>query len=148
MKLWLSEVWCCDDEFWSQHSSGRSFINIGLMMSTYYVYNCSLWCHVSSYESIGWYDTVILFNSIKQYGGASTAALSWFEDQVCGVWRTSVSFRIPIYVDNRYSYIAMVWPRPVAFWVEFYASEPLAGLIFSWFCATPRATKIAQIPQS
>ncbi len=88
MKLRLGEVWCRDDVFRGQHSTSGSFINISLL-STYYAYNCSTWYHVSSYESIGWYDTGILFNSIKQYGGTSAAALSWFEevddDDVCGV---------------------------------------------------------------
>jgi hypothetical protein len=89
MKIRLGEVWCRDDEFRGQHSTSRSFINIRLL-STYYAYNCRTWYHVSSYESIVWYDTGILFNSIKQYGGTSAAALSWLEevdddDDVCGV---------------------------------------------------------------
>ena len=76
MKLRLGEVWCCDDEFRSQHPPSRSFINIDLM-STYYVYNCSLWCHVSSYESRSRYDIGVLFKKTTQRGGTSAAALSW-----------------------------------------------------------------------
>ncbi len=123
MKLRLGEVRCSHDEFRSQHPPSRSFINIGLL-STYYVYTCSPWYHVSSYESRGWLDIGALFIISTQHGGASTAALSWFEDRGSGgVWCVAY-LRIPIYVGNRY--IAMVWPRPVAFWVEFYASELLA----------------------
>ena len=88
MKLRLGEVWCRDDEFRGQHSTSRSIINISLL-STYYAYNCRTWYHVSSYESIVWYDTGILFNSIKHYGGTSAEALSWLEevddDVGCGV---------------------------------------------------------------
>ncbi len=76
MKLRLGEVWCRFDEFRCQHSTSRSFINIGLL-STYCAYYYRLWYHVSSYESRGWYDTGVVFNSIKQYGGVCSAALSW-----------------------------------------------------------------------
>ena len=74
MKLRLGEVWCCDDEFRSQHPPSRSFINIDLM-STYYVYNCSLWCHVSSYESRSRYDIGVPFKMSTQHWGTSSAAL-------------------------------------------------------------------------
>jgi hypothetical protein len=62
-----------------------------------------------------------------QHWGTSMAAPSWFEVRGVSVWCVAY-LRIPIYVDNRY--IAMVWPRPVAFWVEFCASEPLAWVDF------------------
>jgi hypothetical protein len=126
MKLRLGEVWCCDDEFRSKHPPSRIFINIGLL-STYYVYKCSLWYHVSSCETRSRYDIGVLFKSITQHGGTSTAAPSWFEGRGISVWCVAY-FRTPIYVGNRY--IAMVWPRLVAFWVEFYASEPLAWVEF------------------
>ena len=55
-----------------------------------------------------------------QHGRTSTAAPSWLE--VRGVSVSCVAyFRIPIYVDNR---------RPVAFWIEFCASESLAWVDF------------------
>ena len=103
MKLRLGEVWCRDDVFRGQHSTSGSFINISLL-STYYAYNCSAWYYVSSYESIGWYDTGIPFNSNKQYGGTSAAALlSWLgvgcdKDDVVLVcvqlWRERATYRL------------------------------------------------------
>ena len=83
-------------------------------------------CIIVRVEKLVWHRHPIQY-SIKQYGGARTAALSWFEDRGSGVWCVAY-LRIPIYVDNRY--LAMVWPRPVAFWVEFCASEPLAWVDF------------------
>ena len=89
MKLRLDEVWCLHDEFRSQHSPSHSFIDTGLL-STYYAYNCSLWYHISSRESISRYDIGVLFIISTQQVGTSTAALSWLEevdddDGVCGV---------------------------------------------------------------
>ena len=60
MKLRLGEVWCWDDEFRSKHPPSRIFINIGLL-STYYVYNCSLWYHVSSCETRSRFAIGVLF---------------------------------------------------------------------------------------
>ena len=95
MKLRLGEVWCCDDEFRSQHSSSHSFINIGLML-TYYLYNCSLWYHVSSYESRSRYHIGVVFKMSTQHGGTSAAALSWllaeYGSLVCGVWLAYLIF--------------------------------------------------------
>ena len=89
MKIRLCEVWCWNDEFRSQHSPSHSFIDTGLL-STYYAYNCSLWYHISSRESISRYDIGVLFIISTQQVGTSTAALSWLEevdddDGVCGV---------------------------------------------------------------
>jgi hypothetical protein len=42
----------------------------------------------------------IVFNRIKQYGGACMAALSWFEDHGCGVRHTSISLYSSINDDN------------------------------------------------
>ena len=126
MKIRPGKVWCWNDEFRSKHSPSHSFINIGLM-STYYAYNCSLWYHISSCETRSRYDISVLCKKTTQHWGTSTAAPSWFEVRGVSVWCVAY-LRIPIYVDNRY--IAMVWPRPVAFWVEFCASEPLAWVDF------------------
>ena len=126
MKIRLSKVWCWNDEFRSQHSPSHSFIDTGLL-STYYAYNCSLWYHISSCETRSRYDIGVLFKKSTQHGGTSMAAPSWFEVRGVSVWCVAY-FRIPIYVHNRY--IAMVWPRPVAFWVEFCTSEPLAWVDF------------------
>jgi hypothetical protein len=126
IKIWLGEVWCWNDEFRSQHSPSHSFIDTGLL-STYYAYNCSLWYHISSCETRSRYDIGVLFKKTTQHGGTSMAAPSWFEVRGVSVWCVAY-FRIPIYVHNRY--IAMVWPRPVAFWVEFCTSEPLAWVDF------------------
>ncbi len=89
MKIRLGEVWCLHDEFRSQHSPSHSFIDTGLL-STFYAYNCSLWYHISSRESISRYDIGVLFIISTQQVGTSTAALSWLEevdddDGVCGV---------------------------------------------------------------
>ena len=77
MKIRLGEVWCSHDEFRSQHSPSHIFIDTGLL-STYYAYNCSSWCHISSCESRSRYDIGVLFIISTQHGGSSTAALSWF----------------------------------------------------------------------
>ena len=96
MKLRLGEVWCCDDEFRCKHPPSRIFVNIGLM-STYCVYNCSLWYLVSSYESRSRYDIGVLFKKTTQRGGTSAAALSWLVAGtvvwcvVCD-WRTLFSY--------------------------------------------------------
>ena len=74
MKIRLGEVWCCDDEFRSQHSPSHSFIDTGLL-SIYYAYNCSLWFHILSYESRSRYDIGVLLKMSTQHGGTSTAAL-------------------------------------------------------------------------
>ena len=126
MKIRPGEVWCSNDGFRSQHSPSHIFIDSGLL-STYYAYNCRSWYHTSSCESRSRYDFGVLFKKTTQHGGTSMAAPSWFEVRGVSVWCVAY-LRIPIYVDNRY--LAMVWPRPVAFWVEFCASEPLAWVDF------------------
>ncbi len=101
MKIRLGEVWCLHDEFRSQHSPSDSFIDTGLL-STYYAYNCSLWYHISSRESISRYDIGVLFIISTQQVGTSTAALSWLEEvddvMVCVVcarlWREPATYRL------------------------------------------------------
>ena len=66
MKIRLGEVWCCDDEFRSQHSPSHSFIDTGLL-SIYYAYNCSLWFHILSCDSRSRYDIGVLFKMSRHH---------------------------------------------------------------------------------
>ena len=126
MKIRLGEVWCLHDEFRSQHSPSHSFIDTGLL-STYYAYNCSLWYHISSRESISRYDISVLFIISTQQVGTSTAALSWLEevdddDGVCGVCSamagasyiptpTSTSLLVHIYIGIHSTFFGRISMR-------------------------------------
>jgi len=126
MKIRLGEVWCLHDEFRSQHSPSHSFIDTGLL-SPYYAYNCSLWYHISSRESISRYDIGVLFIISTQQVGTSTAALSWLEevdddDGVCGVCSamagasyiptpTSTSLLVHIYIGIHSTFTGRISTR-------------------------------------
>jgi hypothetical protein len=89
MKLRLGEVWCCDDEFRSQHTSSRIFVNIGLM-------SLMISSIIVRVEKPIWHRRHI--QKTTQHGGTSAAALSWS-------WRSTVVWCVVCDWRTLFSYI-------------------------------------------